>query len=107
MTVIVRGGGPGTNRKNDVNVTDLHAAIMLLEKAPDVQSWEITRISNPVHAVAPLGPGFGLRVLHTCSDGETVRIWEKAGSGRSLLAAAESAIKRLQAELADWRAEGK
>jgi hypothetical protein len=107
MAVMARRSGPGTGRKGDINVTDLHAAILLLEKTIDVQSWELTRINNPMHMVPPLGLGFGLRVCHTLPDGETVRIWEKAGSGRPLLLAAESAIKRLKAELADWRAEGK
>jgi hypothetical protein len=108
MNLIVRERRHGHQANHgDVNVTDLHAAVLLLEQTPAVESWQLTRITNVEHAVPPRGMGFGVAVSHSAPPGrQPITVWIKAGSDRTILQAAELAVAGLKARLLDDHEDG-
>lgn len=88
----------GNPRSGDIHLDDLAEAVTLLEQERVVSTWSLSRIRNPKHAVFPVGPGFGVMVVHTFKIGEPIHVWEKAGVG-TIKDAVTSAIKRLKGQI--------
>lgn len=89
-----------------IDPQDVAAAVRYLEQTidPKTTTYELSRITNPLHAVSPRGEGFGVMVTFWYDEpyilGQRRQLfWEKAGNGVLV----ESAAVRCIVRLADFK----
>ena len=58
--------------------------------------WQFGLIKNPHHITTPIGPGISVTIV---SPDGTLRIWEKAPMGRSILPTVYKAVNRMRQRL--------